>query len=52
MLKIVLGQIGYNFEPDYSTEELDELESIATGLNGEVAGDDNFCQCLNSVRCI
>ena len=41
------GLIGYNFEPEYSAEELEEIESIATGRNGENTVEDDFCTCLN-----
>ena len=39
--------IAYNLEPEYSAEELEELESIATGRDVEVTMDDDFCTCLN-----
>ena len=41
------GLIAYNFEPEYSAEELEELKSIAKGRDGEVTVDDDFCTCLN-----
>ena len=41
------GLIAYNFEPEYSAEELEEIESIATGRYGENTVDDDFCTCLN-----
>ena len=41
------GLIAYNLEPEYSAEELEELESIARGCDGEVTVDDDFCMCLN-----
>ena len=41
------GLTAYNFEPEYSAEELEEIESIATGRYGENTVDDDFCTCLN-----
>ena len=41
------GLIEYNFEPEYSAEELEKLESIEMGRDGQVTLDDDFCMCLN-----
>ena len=41
------GLIAYDFEPEYSAKELEELGSIAMGRDGQVTVDDDFCMCLN-----
>ena len=41
------GLIAYTFEPEYSPEELEEIESTAMGRYGKVTVDDDFYTCLN-----